>query len=63
MLSPVVLGVLREYARVERPYDWLFPVGHRRDRHITPRAIQREARRIISPIDRLFKDGGHGERE
>ncbi|TFH66648.1 MAG: integrase [Gemmatimonadales bacterium] len=42
MLSPVVLGVLREYARIERPYDWVFPAGHRRDRHITPRAIQRE---------------------
>ncbi len=40
MLSPVVLGVLREYVRVERPYDWLFPAGHRRDRHITTRAIQ-----------------------
>jgi site-specific recombinase XerD len=42
MVSPVVLGVLREYVRVERPYDWLFPAGHRRDRQITPRAIQRE---------------------
>ena len=42
MLSPVVLGVLREYARVERPYDWLFPASHRRDRHITTRTIQRE---------------------
>ena len=45
MLSPVVLGVLREYARVERPYDWLFPAGHRRDRHITTRTIQREVTR------------------
>jgi site-specific recombinase XerD len=42
MLSPVVLGVLREYVRVERPHDWLFPAGHRRDRHITPRTIQRQ---------------------
>ena len=42
MLSSVVLDVLREYARVERPHDWLFPAGHRRDRHITPRAIQRQ---------------------
>jgi len=42
MLSPVLLNVLREYARVERPYDWLFPAGHRRDRHITTRTIQRE---------------------
>jgi integrase/recombinase XerD len=40
MLSPVVLGVLREYVRVERPYDWLFPRNDRRDRHITTRAIQ-----------------------
>ncbi|MFH1763817.1 MAG: site-specific integrase [Gemmatimonadota bacterium] len=40
MLSPVVLGVLREYVRVERPYDWLFPRSDRRDRHITTRAIQ-----------------------
>jgi site-specific recombinase XerD len=45
MLSPVVLGVLREYVRVERPYDWLFPAGHRRDRHITTRTIQREVTR------------------
>jgi site-specific recombinase XerD len=45
MLSPVVLAVLREYARIERPYDWLFPAGHRRDRHITPRAIQLEVSR------------------
>jgi site-specific recombinase XerD len=42
MLSRVVLEVLREYVRVERPSDWLFPAGHRRDRHITPRAIQRQ---------------------
>ncbi len=42
MLSPVTLEVLREYVRVERPYDWLFPAGHRRDRHITSRAIQNQ---------------------
>ncbi len=42
MLSPVVLGVLREYVKIDRPYHWLFPAGHRRDRHITTRAIQRE---------------------
>jgi site-specific recombinase XerD len=42
MLSPVVLEALREYAKVERPHDWLFPAGHRRDRHITSRAIQRQ---------------------
>ena len=40
MLSPVVLEVLREYARVERPYDWLFPATHRRDRHVSTRSIQ-----------------------
>jgi site-specific recombinase XerD len=45
MLSPVVLQALREYARWERPHYWLFPAGHRRDRHITPRAIQREVAR------------------
>ena len=44
MLSPVVLGVLREYVRVERPYDWLSPAGHRRDRHITTRTIQHQVR-------------------
>ena len=42
MLSDVALGVLREYVRVERPHGWLFPAGHRRDRHITTRAIQEE---------------------
>jgi site-specific recombinase XerD len=41
MLSPLVLTVLREYAQLERPKDWLFPASHRRDRHITTRAIQR----------------------
>ncbi len=40
MLSPVTLDVLRECVRVERPHDWLFPAGHRRDRHITSRVIQ-----------------------
>lgn len=44
MLSPVVLAVLREYVQVERPYDWLFPAGHRRDRHITTRTIQEQVR-------------------
>ena len=48
MLSPVVLEVLREYAKVEKPYDWLFPAGHRRDRHITPRAIQKEVARAAA---------------
>lgn len=41
MLSPVVLDVLRGYARLERPDEWLFPAGHRRDRHISTRTIQR----------------------
>lgn len=42
MLSPVLLEVLRQYFRVERPHDWLFPSGHRRDRHVTVRTIQRQ---------------------
>ena len=41
MLSPALLDVLHEYGRLERPYDWLFPAGHRRDRPITPRTVQR----------------------
>ncbi len=45
MLSPLVLQVLREYARIEQPRDWLFPAAHRRDRHITPRTIQMEVAR------------------
>lgn len=45
MLSPVVLNALREYVRVERPYHWLFPAGHRRDRHITTRTIQEQVKR------------------
>lgn len=40
MLSPVVAGILRDYIRTEGPPRWPFPAGHRRDRHITPRAIQ-----------------------
>jgi integrase/recombinase XerD len=45
MLSPLVLKTLREYVRVERPHEWLFPAGNRRDRHITSRAIQRAVSR------------------
>lgn len=41
MLSPMLLEVLRDYVRIERPHHWLFPAGHRRDRHVTPRTIQR----------------------
>lgn len=48
MLSPVVLKTLREYVRVERPHEWLFPAGNRRDRHITSRAIQRAVSRAAS---------------
>ena len=40
MLSPVLLSVLRQYAAVERPHDWLFPAGHRRDRPLTTRTVQ-----------------------
>lgn len=42
MLSPVLRNVLRSYFRTERPHDWLFPSGHRRDRHVTVRTIQRQ---------------------
>jgi len=42
MLSPILLEILREYVRVERPTDWLFTAGHRRDRHITTRSVQRQ---------------------
>ena len=45
MLSPVVLDVLREYVRVERPFDWLFPATHRRDRHVSIRTIQQAVSR------------------
>lgn len=41
LLSPALLKVLREYVRLERPHGWLFPAGHRRDRHITTRTVQR----------------------
>jgi integrase/recombinase XerD len=41
MLSPIVLQVLRAYARIDKPHDWLFPAGHRRDRHIGTRSVQR----------------------
>jgi site-specific recombinase XerD len=45
ILSSVVLAVLREYVRVDRPVHWLFPGGHRPDRHITTRSIQRQVSR------------------
>ncbi len=45
MLSPVLRSVLLEYARIEKPHDWLFPSGQRRDRHVTIRTIQRQVQR------------------
>ncbi len=45
ILSPLVLAVLREYVRVERPSHWLFPGGNRRDRHLTTRTIQKQVER------------------
>lgn len=44
MLSPLLLEVLREYVRIDRPHHWLFPAGHRRDRHISIRTVQRAVR-------------------
>ncbi len=49
MLSPILLEILREYVRGERPTDWLFPAGHRRDRHITTRTVQRQ---VVAAADR-----------
>jgi site-specific recombinase XerD len=48
MLSPMVAGMLRDYIRAEGPPEWLFPAGHRRDRHITPRTIQLEVSRAAA---------------
>ena len=45
ILSPVVLGVLREYVRIDRSPHWLFPGGKRRDKHITTRTIQKQVSR------------------
>jgi len=45
MLSPMVAGMLKDYIRAESPPEWLFPAGHRRDRHITSRTIQLEVSR------------------
>lgn len=45
MLSPMVAGMLNDYIRAENPPRWLFPAGHRRDRHITSRTIQLEVSR------------------
>lgn len=42
MLSPLLLDVLREYAKLEHPRDWLFPAGHRRDRHLSIRTVERQ---------------------
>jgi len=46
ILSSVALAVLREYVRVDRPVHWLFPGGHRPDRHITTRSTQRQVSRV-----------------
>jgi integrase/recombinase XerD len=40
MLSPRLLAVLRRYWQAVRPRDYLFP-GSRRDRPISPRAVQK----------------------
>ena len=44
MLSPVLLDTLRAYAKIARPHHWLFPAGHRHDRPITARTVQRIVR-------------------
>ena len=51
MLSPVLPTVLREYAAVERPHDWLFLAGHRRDRHLTTRTVQRQVAAAAGTVD------------
>jgi integrase/recombinase XerD len=51
MLSPKLLAILRDWWRVERPKDWLFP-GESPDQHVTMMAVESECRkaRLISKI-------------
>ncbi|MFQ6102591.1 MAG: tyrosine-type recombinase/integrase [Anaerolineae bacterium] len=44
VIGEAALEALREYWRVYRPQDWLFP-GARPDKHISPRAIEKAFRR------------------
>jgi integrase/recombinase XerD len=46
MLSEQLLGILRAYWRIERPYEWLFP-GVDPGRPITPRALQYACRAAV----------------
>jgi site-specific recombinase XerD len=41
MLSPKLLEILRDWWRVERPKDWLFP-GNFPGRHITKGTVEKE---------------------
>jgi integrase/recombinase XerD len=44
MLSPRLLGILRDWWRVERPQPWLFP-GDMPGQHITRAAVERECQK------------------
>jgi site-specific recombinase XerD len=44
MLSPRLLGILRDWWRMEKPQHWLFP-GSGVDRHITPGAVEQACQR------------------
>ena len=44
VIGEAALEALREYWRVYRPHDWLFP-GARPDKYISPRAIEKAFRR------------------
>jgi site-specific recombinase XerD len=41
MLSPVLLAILREYWKIQRPKTWLFPHRHHHDKPITPTTMRR----------------------
>ncbi len=55
LLSPAALKVLRAYASLERPREWLFP-GGRSGRHLTTRSVQKivEKARRSAGISRRF---------
>jgi len=44
MLSPRLLGILRDWWRMEKPQHWLFPSSGV-DRHITPGAVEQACQR------------------
>ena len=49
VLSPRLLAALREYWKIERPKDWLFP-GQGTSRYVTPSAVRAVFRKACEQV-------------